>query len=223
MRKILAMTATAGVMACVPAVAYATTSGTGCQTVHDTITKTDNGHGTPSEWADLVLHRSTKVCGDEKAGYTVTLTDVGRLWTRVGAGTPNGTGGQISHRVPGKVRGRYSLTVTGGTFTRSHRNVAGSSTEYVTSLFTQGATVTGGAYSWTYDTACEYWVDSSANDDGQGDTAGNITGKPCHTPKPTPTPTPSDTETPSPSPTTTTPAGEAPAPEPVKTDLPVTG
>lgn len=226
MKTILAFSAAAGLtVAAIPAAAYAATGGGGgCQTVHDTITKTDTGHGTPAEWADLVLRRSTKVCGDATSGYTVTLTDVGRLWTRTGAGTPNGTGGQIAHRVPGKVRGTYSLTVSGGTFTRKHRNVAGSSTEYVTSLFTDGATVKGGAYRWTYTTVCgERWVDSSANDDGQGAAAGNITGKLCHKPKPTPTPSPTPTGTPSPTPTATAPAGQAPAPTPVHTDLPVTG
>lgn len=226
MRRLLVITATAGLAAAaVPAAAYAATgSAASCQTVHDVIMKTDDGHGTPPEWANLVMRRATKVCGDEKAGYTVTLTDVGRLWTITGAGTPNGTGGQITHRVPGRAHGTYSLTVTGGTPAHRHGNTSLSSTDYVKSLFSEGATVTGGAYSWTYVTVCgEKWVDSSANNDGQGDAAGNITGKLCHKPKPTPTPTPTATDTPSPTPTSTTPAGEAPSPTPVKTNLPVTG
>lgn len=219
----------AGLLAIAPAVAAQAKTGSGCTTVHDVITKTDNGHGTPSEWANLVMRRATKVCGDPTKGYTVALTDVGNLWTIQGAGTPNGTGGQITHRVHGTVHGTYSLTVTGGTFTRAHRNVAGSSTEYVTSLFSDGAAVTGGAYSWTYVTKCgETWVDSSTNNDGQGDAARNITGKQCHKATPSPTPSPTKTVTPSPTPTSTpttepTPPGQAPAPVPVKTNLPVTG
>lgn len=208
----------------IPAIAGAATTGQ-CTVIRDTITKADTGHGTPAAWADLVLHRSTKVCGDAQAGYTVTLTDAGRLWTRVGAGTPAGTGGQIAHRVAGTVHGSYSLAVTGGTLARRHGDTSVSSTDYVRSLFSAGAQVTGGAYSWTYTTVCgETWVDSSSNGDGQGAAAGNITGKLCHRkPKPTPSPTTSSPAvTPSPSPTSSTP-GEAPAPTPVKADLPVTG
>lgn len=195
-----------------------------CPVVHDGITKTDNGHGTPAEWADLVMHRTTTVCGDAEHGYTVTLTDSGKLFTRPGAGTPNGTGGHISRRVGGSVNGTYHLTVTGGTFTRSHRNVAGSSTEYVRSLFNGDAQVAGGVYSWAYTTRCEKWVDSSANNDGQGAAAGNITGKRCGRPHPSPT----GTATPSPTPSSSatdgpSTAGEAPAPTPVPSDLPVTG
>lgn len=211
-----------------PAIAGAATTGQ-CPVIRDTITKTDSGHGSPAAWADLVLHRSTQVCGSEQAGYTVTLTDNGTLWTRPGAGTPNGTGGQIAHRVRGTVHGTYTLTVSGGKLARRHGDVTASSTDYVKSLFSPGAQVTGGDYVWTYTTVCgETWVDKT-DGDGQGAAAGNITGKRCgRKPSPTPTPTPtgspspSPTGTPAPSPTGTAP-GEAPAPTPVRTDLPVTG
>lgn len=224
MRTTIAAIAAAGAIAALtaaPTVANATAHGPKCGVVHDHITKTDNGHGTPSEWADLSLNRTTTVCGDK-----VTLVDRGTLTTRPGAGTPNGTGGQIANRVPGVVRGVYHLTVTGGTLAHEHGDTAASSTEYVKSLFSDGATVTAGTYAWTYTTRCEHWIDSSANDDGQGAAAGNITGKLCPR-KPRPTPTATDTSpapTPTSSaPTSSTPPGEAPAPTPVPSDLPVTG
>jgi hypothetical protein len=161
-----------------------------CVVIHDHIAKTDNGHGTPSEWADLSMNRATTVCGDERTGYKILLVDKGTLWTRPGAGTPNGTGGQILARVPGTVRGIYRLTATGGALAHQHGDTSLSSTDYVKSLFSDGTTVKGGPYAWVYRTVCrEHWLDSSANDDGQGAQAGNITGKTCGKPTPTPTPT----------------------------------
>lgn len=162
-----------------------------CVTVHDHITKTDTGHGTPAEWADLSLNRTTTVCGSN-----VKLVDVGTLWTRPGAGTPNGAGGTIAHRVHGTVHGTYALTVTGGTLAHRHGDTSLSSTAYVKSLFSDSATVTGGTYTWTYTTRCgERWVDSSTNNDGQGAAAGNITGRACPRATPSPTARPSTTPT----------------------------
>jgi hypothetical protein len=209
----------------VPAVASVASATTApkCVTVHDHINKTDNGHGTPAEWADLSLKRTTKVCGDEKTGYTVYLFDRGSLRTIKGAGTPNGTGGQILNRVRGGVYGTYTLTATGGKFVNHHGDVSASSTEYVKSLFSDGTTVTGKDYAWAYATRCEKWLDSSANSDGQGAAAGNITGKLCGKPSHSPTPTPTSSATPTPTSSTSTPPGEAPVPTPVNSDLPVTG
>jgi hypothetical protein len=194
---------------------------TNCPTVHDHITKTDNGHGTPGAWADLSLSRSTKVCGNETVGYKIQLTDKGSLWTRKGAGSPNGTAEQILNRVRGGVYGTYTLTATGGKLVNKHGDVSASSTEYVKSLFSDGTTVTGSTYAWAYATRCEKWLDSSVNNDGQGAAAGNITGKLCGRPSHSPTPTSSATPTPTPS--TSTPPDEAPVPTPVNSDLPVTG
>jgi hypothetical protein len=218
-----ALTATAA-----PVAAYASTAHTKpCgAVVHDHIAKTDSGHGTPAEWADLSLARTTTVHCTGPGTYAVTLVDHGTLRTKVGGGTPNGTGGAITNRVPGAVVGLYRLTVTGTLAVPAHRDTSLSSTAYVTSLFASGAEVKGGAYGWRYRTVCgEHWLDSSANDDGAGAAAGNITGKTCRPhghPSGTPTPTPTDTGTPSPTPTETTP-GEAPVPTPVDSDLPVTG
>jgi hypothetical protein len=186
-----------------------------CVIVHDHIAKTDNGHGTPSEWADLSLNRTTTVCGNEKTGYKVKLVDKGTLWTRTGAGTPNGTGGQILNHVPGVVYGIYSLTATGGTLAHDHGDTSASSTEYVKSLFSDGTTVTGGPYAWAYRTRCgEKWLDSSVNNDGQGAAAGNITGKLCGKPSHSPTPTP----------TTTSPSGDGGStPTAVPSGAPQTG
>jgi hypothetical protein len=195
MIKLLAGAAVATGSLALPAVALALPAAAQtqlpkCSTVHDHINKTDNGHGTPSAWADLSLNRTTTVCGDK-----VVLVDKGTLLTRTGAGTPNGIGGQILGRVPGVVRGVYHLTVSGGTLAHQHGDTSLSSTEYVKSLFSEGTTVTGGAYAWAYATRCERWLDSSKNDDGQGAAAGNITGKPCGKPSHSPTPTPTPTST----------------------------
>jgi hypothetical protein len=211
MKKLLAGAGAAFVaVLAVPAVASAQTTQPKCVVVHDHVSKTDSGHGTPAAWADLSLLRTTTVCGDK-----VKLVDKGVLWTRTGAGTPNGTGGQIAHRVPGMVQGVYSLTVSGGTLAHRHGDTSLSSTEYVKSLFSPGTTVTGGAYAWTYATRCERWLDSSANNDGQGAAAGNITGKLC--PKPTHSPTASPSTTP------TSPSGGSSTPTTVPVGAPETG
>src|SRR5690349_4341122 len=67
LRKIITVTAVAAAgLAGLGGAAYA--SGTDdCKIVRDHITKTDNGHGTPPEWADLSLHRATKVCQTDGA------------------------------------------------------------------------------------------------------------------------------------------------------------
>jgi hypothetical protein len=191
----LAALVTAGTFAALtaPATAYAAPTQTrGCgAVVQDHINKTDSGHGTPAEWADLSLDRTTAIRCVGDGEYKVTLVDHGTLTTKVGAGTPNGTGGTITHAVPGKVAGLYRLTVHGQIAVPKQRDTTLSSTAYVAQLFTKDSTVTGGAYAWGYRTVCgEKWLDSSANNDGQGAAAGNITGKTCSKPTPTPTPTP---------------------------------
>lgn len=227
MRKTIAALVTTGTIAALaaPVAAYASTTHTPkCgAVVRDHITKADNGHGTPAEWADLRLSRVTTIRCTGPNTYKVTLIDNGTLKTRPGAGTPNGTGGQISHGVPGTVTGIYHLTVNGQLAVPDHRDTTKGSTDYVTSLFAQGAQVDGGGYAWAYKTRCgEHWIDSSENNDGVGPAAGNITGKTCRPHHPTPTPT-TGTPTPTPSGTTPTTPGEAPVPTPVNTDLPVTG
>jgi hypothetical protein len=219
MRTLVAITVAAGALVAVPTISSAYAD-SGCRTIHDHFTKTDSGHGTPAEWADLSFSRTTTIC-DAEDGYSVRLEDQGRLWTRAGAGSPNGTGAPIENRVGGTMAGFDTVTIDGGSFAPpTHRDTSLSSMDYVKSLF-DGGTATGRAYTWTYRTCLEKWVDSSRNNDGQGATSGNITGKRCQ-PHQTPTPTPTDSPTPTPSPTESTP-GEAPAPTPVRSDLPVTG
>jgi hypothetical protein len=193
---------------------------------HDHLAKTDNGHGTPSEWADLSFNRTVVAVGhyNRKAracDYKITLKDRGSFTTRAHTGSPSGAAVQIVKKVPGTFVGVYHLTLTGFLKPHVHHGdvTAAGSTAYVQSLVKVGI-VAGGDYAWYYRTVCgEHWLDSSKNNDGQDLSAGNITGKWCracggHGPKPTPTPTPtgSVTPTPTPSPTETVPAGEAPAP-----------
>jgi hypothetical protein len=234
MRKILVAAFSAALL--VSGVAYGATAASATTTptpapvkCHHTvltfhINKTDNGHGTPGEWADLKLTRTITVTSRLKAGvckYKIVLKDVGTLKTKLGGGTPNGTGGQITNRVPGWVAGEYHLRATGHLL-KTHGATTLSTGDFIKSLFSEDSTVTGGDYRWGYRTcAGEWWIDSSANDDGQGAGAGNITGKvnwrcfKTHHPKPVPTPTythpvPTPTQTP---PTSDLP--EAPVPTPI--------
>lgn len=204
--------------------------------IHDHLNKTDNGHGSPSEWANLSFSRTVVIAGKwdrdaQTCRWVITLTDRGGLKTIKNAGNPNGTGTPIANVVPGTFTGVYHLTAEGA---RKNVHPAGTgSTAYVQSLFT--GKVTSGAYTWTYRTVCgEHWVDSSANDDGQGAAAGSITGKTCrachkppyhHSPKPTPTVTVTPT-TPVPTPTDTVPAtqpGDAAPAQPVSGQPSFTG
>jgi hypothetical protein len=215
MKKLLAGAgATVVAVLALPAAASASprTAQPRCVVVHDHVGKTDAGHGSPAAWADLSLDRTTTVCGGK-----VTLVDKGTLWTRTGGGTPNGTGGQIGHRVPGVVKGLYTLTISDGTLAHRHGDTSLSSTEYVRSLFTPGTTISGGPYTWAYATRCEHWLDSSANDDGQGAAAGNITGRLCAGPSHSPTASPSTT------PTTPGDDGGAATPTTVPVGAPETG
>lgn len=148
-----------------------------CFNATDTITKTDSGHGTPPEWANLAFTRKTRVCGDSTNGYDVTLTDDGTLTTIAGAGAPNGHG-TISREVTGHMSGGLTVHVTGAALALDKRNAkADGSTAFVKSMFEQGAVLGEVSYSWTYTTRCEKWVDSSANNDGTDTNAGNITSR----------------------------------------------
>lgn len=167
----------------------------------DYLAKTDNGHGTPSEWANLKFKRTVLVTKGHfnfktrDCTYTVFLADKGSLKTIQGAGSPSGAAVQIANSVPGSFAGVYRLTITGHLKHHVHHGdvSAAGSTAYVLSLFYPGATQGPKSwYAWKYRTVCgERWTDASFNNDGQALSAGNITGKTCRAchPKPTPTPT----------------------------------
>lgn len=134
--------------------------------------------------------------------FDATITDKGSFTTVLGALAPNQVvpGVKIAHQVKGSVNGTYSLTVvapstdalTGVVPATEDDNFAAPAATNTTSNWPKLAfasadnvVVTGGAYSWTYvsaPNACEKWVDSSANGDGNLAGDGNITGKLCFVP-----------------------------------------
>jgi hypothetical protein len=163
----------------------------------------DTGHGTPAVWAYDKLQRTltvTKAADQSTAPtgdtlYSATITDVGGFNTVGGAGTPSQAvaGLTILHNgVKGSVNGTYALSVTAPTAdtltgvvpATENDNFAApavTTTNWPKLAFASstGVTVTGGAYEWDYATACEKWVDSSVNGDGNLAGDGNITGKIC--------------------------------------------
>jgi hypothetical protein len=166
----------------------------------------DNGHGSPSLWAYDDFNRTLTVslaagstCGSMVGVgfdaavdncFTAHIADNGHFNAIRGAGTPNGTGGQISNSVTGSMAGTYDLILyapsadaltTANIPSSTNDNYAAphtTTTNWPTLAFTTatGVVESGGPYSWTYTSACEKWVDSSANSDGALAGDGNITG-----------------------------------------------
>jgi hypothetical protein len=149
----------------------------------------DNGHGTPSQWADDTFIRTMVIHNTGANSYTITTTDKGTFTTRQGAGSPSGAAVQISR----KLTGAFSSTSTGHvngalvanpghfsgkTFDDTHGTPFPSSGAWAATFFGTGATVNPfDHYSFRYTTEDEKWVDADTNNDGQAPSAGNITGK----------------------------------------------
>lgn len=225
MRKILAITAAAGAMACVPAVAYA------ASTEAVTCRATFSGHPENSSppWAYDNFTRKTAITpGDAPGTWTAHIADNGHFTTVVGATSDNGD--KIVRHTTGKFSGSGDYTITSTAQPKcikgeSYGGSDGPSTsQWPGHYFGDSPTVVLVKWHWDYVTRCE-----QMHEDSVTGTTGHMTGaRDCTTPTPTPTPTPSDSapepsDSPEPSASATTPAGEAPAPTPVKTDLPVTG
>lgn len=224
MRKILAISAAAGLMAAVPAVAYAaSTKAIACRA-------TFSGHpenSTPP-WAYDNFHRKTTLTpGSAPGTWTAHIVDKGSFTTVVG--TTSDSGDEIVRHTTGKFSGTgdYTFTSTAQPKCIKREGYGGSNgpstSQWPSHYFTDSPTVTLVKWHWDYVTKCE-----TMSEDSVTGTTGHMTGRRnCTTPTPTPTPTPTATDTPTPSPsptaTSTTPPGEAPAPTPVKTNLPVTG
>ena len=164
----------------------------------------DGGHGSPSTWAYDTFTRKLTVttapdamCSGLPSGdtcYTATVSDSGTFETILGAGTPNGTGGQINHHVSGTIAGTGSYvfyapgtdTLTGTVPATEDDNFSSSGSGFVSSgnwpaqAFATPADVVmnpgENVYSYKYASTCESWTDSSTNNDGQGAADGNITG-----------------------------------------------
>jgi hypothetical protein len=151
----------------------------------------DNGHGTPSLWADDSFVRTMVIHQTGSGLYTLTTTDKGTFTTREGAGSPSGAAGKHISR---KLTGVFASTGTGhvglGSLVANWAALSGkvyddtagtpfpSSGAWATSFFTAGATVNPfDHYNFRYTTADEQWIDADTNNDGQDSTAGDITGK----------------------------------------------
>lgn len=197
---VTAIAAAAGIAAAPAAHAAATATVTAVTHVAD---RPDGGHG--GTWAYDTFDRTLTVtqAADQSAApagdtlYDATITDKGTFSAVVGSLAPNQAtaGVKVAHAVKGTVAGSYTLTVTApsgdaltGTVpaTEDDNFAAPKVTtgDWPKQAFATaaGVTVTGGAYSWTYATACEKWTDSSTNGDGNQAADGNITGKVCAVP-----------------------------------------
>ena len=193
-RAIIGVTAAASMLAtglaAVPAQAAAD------QTVTSTVKNhPDNGHGDPAHWADDTWTRTSAIHPNGDGTFTVHLTGKGTFRTVKGAGSPNGGGDTIRHRVSGdfsedltatvsdaKARGATGLNNINNKIYNDRRKVHFTTTEWIKHLFAKngaGAAVKITAYSYGYDTGCQTWTDANTNNDGQAGGAGNITGKKC--------------------------------------------
>lgn len=149
----------------------------------------DNGHGTPSHWADDTFTR-TVIVHPVTGSFNVTVKDSGTFTTRKNAGSPNdnvpivrkltGTFTSIVTyaNVVGTLDGNKVGDLDGNVYDDKAGTPAPSTTSWGTALFATGAT--GGGivtYSFVYKTLDEQWIDASDNNDGMDNSAGDVTGK----------------------------------------------
>lgn len=154
----------------------------------------DNGHGSPSHWADDTFVRTTTIHHESGDTYTVTLTGTGTFKTVKGAGSPNGSGDKVARTakgvftewltatVHGSLKGKVALHNLDGTIYNDKRKTHKTTGQWLVAPFKKNAQAATTAYSYTYQSsACsaEKWTDASTNNDGQGAAAGNVTGKKC--------------------------------------------
>jgi hypothetical protein len=162
----------------------------------------DSGNG--GTWAYDTFKRTLTVTRDVSldaaapegdVGYTATVHDLGSFSAIQGNNTPNQVvpGTKIAHHVNGSMSGGISYVVYApsadaltGVVPATEDDNFGSALVttgnwpkqvFATSV---GVTVTeNNDWGWTYKTACEQWVDSASNGDGNLVADGNITGKIC--------------------------------------------
>lgn len=130
--------------------------------------------------------------------YKGTITDTGNFTTIPNRGAPNQNDPAAASdltigfpAVTGTLSGTYAFTVYASAAPSASTVPASEDDKGTTPLVTTGnwayqafpagtaAGFNGGAYSWSYKTACEAWTDSSTNGDGNQTGDGNITGKVC--------------------------------------------
>jgi hypothetical protein len=146
----------------------------------------------------------TPATGDR--AYKATVTDTGTWRAILGAYTPNQNGAhsglKIKHNANGTFTGtasyRFQAPVAdvpsaanvaktlNDNFTKPTSGPDSTNQWYLQAFLpNKQSAVTGtiqNTWKWTYKDACESWTDSAANNDGQSNSAGNITGRVCPVP-----------------------------------------
>lgn len=182
------------------------------------VDRPDGGHGDDNGgvWARDTFTRTVKIC--EVQPDVVVETPVDRAWyqaTAVDTGTfTTITGEHLSPRAGVALLGGMTGTITGGfttvkfdaeanflsynakhdkqTYTGKPGGDNPATSQWVNTLFTEDVKANLDSYGWTYKTCTEQWVETSDNDDGQAEDAGDITGKPCPSVEPVPPAVPSE-------------------------------
>jgi hypothetical protein len=196
MRKLMTV-GTAGLLALGVLIAPQAASAAADQVVHTQVRNhPDNGHGTPSHWANDTWNRTTTLHDNGNGTFKVTLQGTGTYKTIKDAGSPNGTGAKVKRVATGQFTETLTATVTGslkgktalhnldGTIYNDGKKVKKTTGQWLVTPFKSGATAHIDSYSYTYAAkgGCETWTDASDNNDGQGAAAGNITGAKCTAP-----------------------------------------
>jgi hypothetical protein len=225
MRKILAISVTAGAVMAVAPVAYANTHQTGGGSAtcnRDWYVNPDEAALKPKQLRSGLLFDGPSLIHHKSPAYTLkNVPTSGAFAARVYAGArplfkletsvpystinKSATGTWWSSKIPASEPGGQSNPVD------SPADLIGKFT------YTEATTIASFGVGYGNDTGNKALV-ASVSFGGQDY---RLACRPHHH-EPTPTPTTSDTGTPTPTPTTSTP-GEAPVPTPVNSDLPVTG
>jgi hypothetical protein len=174
-----------------------------------TAVSADQDSGNHGDWAVDAFVRTTEIYNLCDGTYRVNVSDSGAFTTKAGALSPTAGLPLPSTPVVGKFAGTDTFLVTSETapvLTAPAAVVGSPSTSTWPSRFFAGNNGVGGAWGWTYTTACEKWVNAASGN------TGDITGKVCPT-----KPAPPTSTTPAP-PTTVT----KPAPAPVTKVVTVT-
>lgn len=154
----------------------------------------DPDSGDKGNWAVDNFTRTTDILDNCDGTFTVNIHDSGTFTTLPGGPSPRQGLPLPLAPLTGSFNGATVETVhsTSQPTSVAIPTIDGSpSTSQWFSRFFAGDEVTGteGAYSWTYKTACERWVDADSSNSGADVADGDITGKVCAVKTPPPTTT----------------------------------
>jgi hypothetical protein len=135
-----------------------------------------------------------------KWNYHADVTDKGTFKTLAGETLSPSAGAPLLGNVSGTMVGGFTVDFTAPAHWCSFNDSklkgtidtgkAPRSSEWLKCLFGDEFDGEPLVYAWTYKTCTEQWVETSENNDGQDEEAGDITGKPCPTATPAPTTAP---------------------------------